>query len=191
MIFVVIVLDNFNEVKTNYIDFVYALKHKKDGIRCCLDIGLLVYEYTSTQIDDFKIIPLDEFTCKRTIVGTGGTNINIESSFGLTNDDYLYTGFKEVELDRKHHTTLKGLLISNTNHYFSIINQLCIGLGMVNAGNTNSFVLDECDLSELQLIPFNLKYADGDFVVSDVEQEMATSEYDAIVEDLYCEDYAL
>lgn len=191
MIFVVIVLDNYNDVKTNYIDFIDALKHYKDGIRCCLDIEMIVYDYTPTNIDDFKIIPLDSFTCKRTIVGIGGTNINIESSFGLTKDDFLYTGFKEVELDKKHYAKMKGLLISNSNPYFSIINQLCIELDMVSADNTNTFVLDECDLSELQLIPFNLKYTDGGFVVSGVEQELPTSEYDSIVDNLYCEDYAL
>ena len=186
----VIVLDNYNEIKTDYLDFITELKHHKDGIRCCLDIDLIFYDYTPTQIDDFKLIPLDKFTCKRSIVGNNGTNIVVETTFGITKGDFINTGFQEVELDRKNYAKLKGLLISCTNPYFDIINGLSQHLELVGAENYNSFVLDECDLSELKLVPFNLKFVDNHFIVSDVEQEMATTEYDSIVEQLYCSEYA-
>ena len=42
----------------------------------------------------------------------------------------------------------------------------------------------------MKLVPFKLKFVDTDFVISDIEQEMVTDEYDGIVEQLYCSDYA-
>ena len=185
-----IVLDGYNEIKTSYYDFVNELKHYQNGLRCCLDIDLIFYEYSKTHIDDFKLIPLDKFTCKRSIVGTGGTSIGVETSFGITKDDFINTGFQEVELQEKHKLTMKGLLISRANNYFSIVNSLAIHFGFVGADNDNSFVLDESELSEMKLVPFKLKFVDTDFVISDIEQEMVTDEYDGIVEQLYCSDYA-
>lgn len=186
-----IILDKHNEVKTHYVDFIQQLEHLHDGLRCVLDIDLMFYEYNKTMIDDFKLIPLDEFTCKRTIVGTHGTRIDIDAHFGLTKDDFIYTGFQEVELKEKHKLTLKGLLISRTNPYFRIVNELAKHFEFVDADNDSSFVLDESELDEIKLVPFKLRYVDNHFVVSHVEQEMPTSEYDNIVEDLYCEDFAL
>lgn len=186
-----IILDKSNEVKTHHFDFKDALSHCEDGIRCCLDIDLIFHEYSTTMIDDFKLIPLDDFKCKRTIVGTGGLNVEIESKFGLTKDDFIETGFQEVEVKKERFASMKGLLISRSNPYFEIINALAIDFEFVGANNDNSFVLDECELSEIKLVPFNLKYADYHFIVSDIESEMPTSEYDKIVDDLYCEDFAL
>lgn len=186
-----IVLDRCNEVKTHYLDFIDALKHKTDGIRCCFDIDMLVYEYSKTSIDEFKLIPLDEIRCKRTIVGNRGTKIDIDATFGLTKDDFIDLGFQEVELTEIQHATIKGLLISNYNPYFKIVNDLASEFGFVDKHNTNSFVLDESELSEIKLVPFKLRYVDNHFFVSDVEQEMPESEYDAIVDELYCEDFAL
>ena len=86
---------------------------------------------------------------------------------------------------------MKGLLISSNNHYFDIVNALAKHLDFVDADNTNSFILDECELSEIKLVPFNLKYADYRFIISDIEDEMNVDEYDGIVEQLYCSDFAL
>ena len=186
-----IVLDRYNEIKTNYTDFVGRLKNKQDGLRCCFDIDLLFYDYSATSIGDFKLIPLDEFVCKRTIVGTGGTRISVETTFGITKDDFIDVGFQEVELSEKNKSKLTGLLIARNNHYFDIVNALAIHFGFIDADNDNSFVLDETELSEMKLVPFNLKYADFNFIVSDIEDEMQVDEYDGIVEQLYCSDYAL
>lgn len=185
-----IVLDRCNDIKTNYFDFVDELKHKKDGLRCVLDIDLFFYDYTPTGFDEFKLIPLDEFTCKRTIVGNRGTHIGIETTFGLTKDDFIDMDFKEVELSEKNKSKMKGLLISSSNHYFDIVNALAKHLDFVGADNTNSFILDECELSGIKLVPFKLKYADYRFIISDIEDEMNVDEYDGIVEQLYCSDFA-
>lgn len=185
-----IVLDSYNELKTNYTDFVERLKIRQDGLRCCFDIELLFQEYSKTMIGDFKLIPLDEFVCKRTIVGTGGTRIGVETTFGITKDDFIDVGFQEVELMEKDKLTLNGLLIARNNKYYDIVNALAKHFGFVSADNDNSFVLDESELSEIKLVPFNLKYVDFKFIVSDIEDEMHVDEYDGIVEQLYCSDYA-
>lgn len=190
MIFVAIILDKHNEVKTNYLDFSHELKHHKDGIRCCFDVDLIVHEYSRTSIGDFKLIPLDEFKCKRTIVGIGGTRISVETSFGLTRDDFIEMNFQEVDLQEKNKFSCTGLLISKNNPYYLIVNALAKHFDFVDADNDNSFVLDGDELSTINLVPFNLKY-DFNFVVSDIEKEMHTDEYDGIVEQLYCSDFSL
>lgn len=184
-----IILDSWNEIKTNHIDFVDRLKHRQDGLRCCFDIDLIFQEYSKTMIGDFKLIPLDEFTCKRTIVGINGTNIGIETTFGLTNDDFIDMEFQEVELNQKNYAGLKGLLISSSNHYFDIVNALAKHFGFVDNDNTNSFILDETELDSLKLVPFKLKYSVHSFIVEDIEDEMNADEYDGIVEQLYCSEF--
>ena len=191
MICVAIILDRCNEVKTNYLDFADELKHRQDGLRCVLDVDLFFYDYTPKNIDEFKLIPLDAFTCKRTIIGNRGTNIGLETTFGLTKDDFIDMEFQEVELQEKHKVKLKGLLISSNNPYFDIVNALAKHFDFVGADNTNSFILDESELSEIKLVPFNLKYVDYHFIVSAIEQEMQVDEYDGIMEQLYCSDCAL
>lgn len=185
-----IVLDRCNDIKTDYHDFVDRLKHRHDGLRCVLDIDLFYYDYTPTRVDELKLIPLDEFTCKRTIVGIHGTNIGIETKFGLTRDDFIDMDFQEVELQEKHKSKLKGLLISSSNPYFEIVNALAKHLSFVGADNDNSFILDESELSEIKLVPFKLKYVNK-LVISDIEDEMHVDEYDGIMEQLYCSDIAL
>lgn len=185
-----IVLDNYNEIKTNHHDFIDKLKYRKDGLRCCFDIDLIFQDYSKTMIGDFKLIPLDEFTCKRTIVGAGGTNIGIETTFGITNDDFIDMEFQEVELNQKNYAGMKGLLISSSNHYYDIVNALAKHFGFVNGDNTNSFILDEIELDRLKLVPFNLKYSVHSFIVEDIEDEMNVDEYDGIVEQLYCSEFA-
>ncbi len=190
MIFVAIVLDKYNEVKTHYFDFIDALKQCNDGLRCCFNIDMIVYEYTPTRIDDLQLIPLEDFTCKRTIVGAHGTRINLESCFGLVKDDFITIDLNVVELEQNKYR-MKGLLVTRTNPYFDIINQVAKHFDFVDADNDRSFVLDESELSEIQLVPFKLKYVDNNFFVSDVENEMATSEFDAIVDSMFCSDFAL
>lgn len=185
-----IILDKYNEVKTHYLDFIDALKQCNDGLRCCFNIDLIVYDYTPTRIDDLKLIPLDKFTCKRTIVGTKGTRINLESCFGLVKDDFITIDLNVVELEQDKYK-MKGLLVTRTNPYFDVLNQIAKHFNFVDADNDNSFVLDESELSEIQLVPFKLRYVDNHFFVSDVEQEMATSEFDSIVDSMFCSDFAL
>lgn len=187
---VAIVLDRHNEVKTSYFDFIDGLKQRNNGLRCCFDIDLIVYNYTPTHVDDLKLIPLDEFTCKRTIVGTHGTRINLESCFGLVKDDFITIDLNVVELEQNKYR-MKGLLVTRTNPYFDIINQVANHFGFVDADNDRSFVLDESELSEIQLVPFKLSYVDNHFFVSDFEDEMPTSEFDAIVDSMFCSDFAL
>ncbi len=186
-----IVLDRCNDIRTDYFDFVERLKHKPNGLRCVLDIDLLFHEYSKTMIGDFKLVPLDKFTCKRTIVGNHGTSIGIDAHFGLTNDDFIDMEFQEVELQEKHHVAIKGLLISRSNHYFSVVNDLANHFNFVSGDNDFSFILDETELDKLKLVPFKLRYVNNHLVVSDIEDEMATDEYDGIAEQLYCSDFAL
>lgn len=185
-----IILDKHNEVKTHYLDFIDALKQCNDGLRCCFNIDLIVYDYTPTRIDDLKLIPLDNFTCKRTIVGTHGTRIGLESCFGLVKDDFITIDLHVVELEQDKYR-MKGLLVTRTNPYFDVLNQISRHFNFVDADNDNSFVLDESELSKIQLVPFKLRYVDNHFVVSHVEDEMPTSEFDAIVDSMFCSDFAL
>ena len=179
-----ITLDNSNEIKTDYYDFVDALKNLDDGLRCCIDIDMLVYEYTSTSIDEIKLVSLEYFTCKRTIIGSNGTNIGIESSFGITDDDFIKVDINHVEVVEKDKYKLSGVLIPVGNPYFEILNQLAQYFDMVKKDNENSFVLDETDLDIIKLVPFTLKYKDG-FIVSNIEQEMATREFDELMDKRY------
>lgn len=183
-----IVLDKHNEIKTTYKNFIVSLCCLDNGLRCCLDTDLI---FNESGIGDFKLVPLDNFSCKRTIVGTHGTKIGIESKFGLTKDDFIDMEFQEVELQEKHKVATDGLLISRTNSYFGIVNALAEHFGFVGADNDSSFVINESELSKIKLVPFNLKFVDNHFVVSGIEDEMNVDEYDGIVEQLYCSDYAL
>lgn len=183
-----IVLDKHNEVKTHYLDFIDALKYKDDGLRCCFDVDMIVHEYSPTHIDDLKLVPLEDFKCKRTIVGTGGTNINLESSFGLCDDDFITMNFKVVELVQNRYK-MKGLLIPSSDSYFEIVLALARHFGFVDGDN--SFILDESELSEINLVPFKLKYEDNAFIVFDIEKEMETSEFDSIVDRMYNKNFTI
>ena len=186
-----IVLDKHNEIKTDYFDFIESLEDLENGLRCCFDIDLIFHEHAQTDIKELKLIPLEDFACERTIIGDNGTKIKLESNFGLIQKDFINIGFQSVQLIDKTDYKLQGILINKKNDYFEIVNELAIYLNLVDAANTDSFILDECDLSEIQLLPFRLFYKDGKFVVCDFEKEMAMKEYDAIVDNLYCSDFAL
>lgn len=186
-----IILDGYNQLKTKYCDFAERVKNLDDGLRCCLDVDMLIYEHTPTSIGEIKLVPLESFSCKRTIVGSNGTNIDIDAPFGLVKEDFIDIDCVEVDVMEKHKKTLTGVLISNTNDYFEIFNQLAKHFGFITSDNGNSFVLDEAEISELKLVPFNLKYVDNQFVVSDIEKEMSTSEYDTLVDEMYCCDYGI
>lgn len=185
-----IILDKHNEIKTNHQDFIHALEKMDNGLRCCFNLDMIVYEYTPTHVDDFQLIPLEKFSCKRTIIGNHNTKVNVESCFGLTKDDFITIDLHVVDLE-ENKQIWKGLLVNRTNPYFEIINSLAIHFGFVDDFNDKSFVLDESELSEIQLVPFRLKYVNNHFVVLDIEKEMATSEYDNIVDGMYCSEYTL
>lgn len=186
-----IVLDSCNDIKTKHSDFVDSLKKLDYGLRCCLDVDMLVYGHTPTSIGEIKLVPLEDFSCKRTIIGYDGTKIDIDSAFGLVKEDFIDIDCVEVDVVEKDKIKLTGVLISHTNDYYQIFNQLAKHFEYIASDNDNSFVLDESELSELKLVPFNLKYENNHFVVSNVESEMSTSEYDAIVDEMYCCDYAI
>ena len=185
-----IILDKYNEVKTHYLDFADSIQNMDDGLRCVLDIELDFYDNRQTSIGEFKLIPLDKINCGRTIVGDGGTNIDMFASFGLVREDFIDIECHPVDLKEKNRLTLVGLLFSKNNPYFAIINALAKHFNHVDADNENSFVLDEAELSEINHVPFKLKYED-DFVVCDVENEIPIKEYENIMDELYCEDYGL
>ena len=78
------------------------------------------------------------------------------------------------------------------NPYYEIVESLSKHFNFItNDDNGHSFILTESDLSKINLVPFNLKYHDSDFYVDNIESEMATSEFDAIIDSMYCSDYAL
>ena len=183
-----ITLDNYNTIETSYSDFADALARCHDGLRCCFDVDMFVYEYTPTKINELSLVPLSDFKCKRTIVGTNGTRITIESHFGLTKEDFIDINVKEVDLVENDQYKLTGVLIPSYNPYFDVLNQLAQYFEMIADDNRNSFVLDESDLDELKLVPFTLKCKNNKLIVSDIEKEMATSEFDAIVDGMYCQE---
>lgn len=186
-----IILDRNNKIKTNHNDFKNALLNTENGLRCCFNIDMITYEYTPTHLDCLKLIPLEDFSCKRTIVGNNNTRINIESCFGIFQDDFITIDLKVVELEENKHLS-KGLLVNKSNPYYEIINAIAKHFDFVKPDNNNSFILDESELSEIQLVPFRLRYNTGvGFNVGEIESEMNTSEYDAIVESMYCSEYGL
>lgn len=183
-----ITLDDYNTIETNFADFSDALARCQDGLRCCLDVDMFVYEYTPTRINELRLVPLEDFKCKRTIVGTNGTRITIESHFGLTKEDFIDINVKEVDLMEKDQYRLTGVLIPSYNPYFDVLNQIAQYFEMVSAENRNSFVLDESDLDVLKLVPFTLKSKNNKLIVSDIEKEMATKEFDSIIDSMYCQE---
>lgn len=187
-----IVLDLINDVKTNFIDFVESLEQYQDGIRCCLDVDFIVFNKHTNQIKDIVLVPLSDFTCNRTITGCKDTEITVETTFGLIQKDFIKFGFKEVTITESDGYKSLGLLISSDNPYYEIVESLSKHFNFItNDDNGHSFILTESDLSKINLVPFNLKYHDSDFYVDNIESEMATSEFDAIIDSMYCSDYAL
>ena len=75
-----------------------------------------------------------------------------------------------------------------SNGYFGVLNQLAQHFEMVTAKNINSFVLDESDLDVLKLVPFTLKCKNNELIISDIEDELATKEFDAIMDSMYCQE---
>ena len=187
-----IVLDIINDVETNYQDFVDSLEKCKNGIRCCLDVDFILFSKHTNAIKDIRLIPLEDFSCNRTISGCGGTKVNIETTFGLIKNDFIGFGLKEVTIIEDDGYKSLGLLISSDNPYYSIVEDLSEHFGFIeNKDFEHSFILNESELSKLNLTPFNLTYHDGSFWISDIESEMKASEYDAIIDGMYCCDYAI
>lgn len=180
-----ITLDNTNKIETDYFDFVDALSKHENGVRFCVDVEKI--NTIPKPIIELKLVPLEYFKCKRILVGNHGTKVSIESKCGLIEDDFIDIGVTGVELIEDK---ICGALIPHTNQYFSILNQVAQYFKMVKSDNDNSFILDECDIDEIKLVPFTLKY-DGSFIVENFEDEMSLKEYDALIDDLYCSDYAL
>lgn len=186
-----ITLDNINRIETDYFEFVDALSKYENGVRFCVDVEKI--NTIPKPIIELKLVPLEDFKCKRMLVGNHGTKVIIESKCGLIEDDFIdigVTGVEVVESNYNNYSTIGGVLIPHTNKYFSILNQLAHYFKMVKSDNNNSFILDAADIDEIKLVPFTLKY-DGSFIVENFEDEMSLKEYNALIDELYCSDYAL
>ena len=188
----VIVLDLINDVETTYDDFVESLEECENGIRCCLDVDFLLFNKHTTAIKDIRLIPLDNFSCQRTISGCNGTKIMVESTFGLIRNDFISFGLREVTIVEDDGYKGLGLLVSSDNLYYDIVVELSKHFNFIKGSDfEHSFILNESEISKLNLVPFNLTYFDGSFWVDNIESEMKPSEYDAIIHNLYCSDCAL
>lgn len=184
-----ILLDDYVKIKTSYFDLKQALI-KQGATRFCLDFGLMNHDYSRTYFD-FALVPLNkDFTCERTLVYKDGKKISINSKFGLFDDDFINIDVPHIEINEsncKEH----GIIVSNWNNYFDIINAFAKHFGMVKEDNEKSFILSNSELMNFALVPFTLRVDGNDIVLENVEQEMATSEFDAFIESFVVKDVGL
>ena len=186
---VAILVDDYVKIETSYFDFKQALI-KQGATRFCLDFGLMNHDYTRTYFD-FALVPLNkDFKCERTLVYGNGKHISINSKFGLFDDDFINIDVPHIEINESNYKE-HGIIVSNWNNYFEIINQLAKHFGMVKKDNEKSFILSNSELMKFALVPFTLKVDGNDIVLGNVEQEMATSEFDAFIESFVVNDVGL
>lgn len=189
------ILLNFrNEIKTDYLDFCNEIKNN-DGLRCCLDIQDVtnyLSHFNNGLSLNVKLIPLEPISCKRIIVGNDGNKINVKTNFGIIQEDYIKIKLNMVEIEHKDNYTMYGLLISRTNDYFNIFNQLAIHFNIFNKNDDeSSFILDNAELEQINHVPFTLNYEDYELNISDVETALRKQEYSDLVDELYCSEYGL
>ena len=184
-----ILLDDYVSIKTSYFDFKQALTIQ-GATRFCLDFGLMNHDYSRTCFD-FALVPLNkDFTCERTLVYENGKHISINSKFGLFDDDFINIDVPHIEINESNFKE-HGIIVSNWNNYFEIINQLAKKFGMIKEDNEKSFILSNSELMNFALVPFTLKVDGNDIVLENVEDEMATSEFDAFIESFVVNDVGL
>lgn len=188
-----ILLDFINRIKTNYTDLCNAIAD--GGLKCCLDIEQLDNSYSSNfnygLNANVKLIPLEPFICKRTIIGNDGNKINIKTNFGIIQKDFINIDLNIVEIEHKDNYTMYGLLIPRTNDYFNIFNQLSAHFDIFNKDNEKSFILDNAELDMINHVPFTLKYENFELNISNVETALRKQEYTDLVDELYCSEYGL
>ena len=101
--------------------------------------------------------------------------------------DIGYCTCQMIEITCKEH----GIIVSNWNNYFEIINALAKHFKIINDDNEKSFILSNSELMNFALVPFTLKVDGNDIVLEKVEKEMATSEFDAFIETFVVNDVGL
>lgn len=177
---VAIMLDDYMDIRTSFFDFKQALK-KQGETRFCFDFGLMNHDFTKTYFN-FSLVPLKkEFLCERTLVYGDGKKVQINSTFGMFDNDFINIDVPHIEINEpnfKEH----GIIVSNWNNYFDIINALAIHFNMIDDDNEKSFILSNSELMNFALVPFTLKVDGNDIVLENVEKEMATSEFDAFID---------
>lgn len=175
-----ILLENYIKIKTSYFDFKQALTMQGET-RFCFDFGLMNHDCTKTYFN-FALVPLDKkFTCERTLVYGDGKKVQINSTFGLFDDDFINIDVPHIEINESNFKE-HGIIISNWNNYFDIINALANHFKLVDDDNEKSFILSNNELMNFALVPFTLTVDGNNIVLENVEKEMATSEFDAFIE---------
>ena len=177
---VAILLDDYIDIKTSYFDFKQALTIQ-GATRFCFDFGLM-NKYSTKAYFPFDLVPLNkEFKCERTLVYGDGKKISINSKFGLFDDDFINVDVPHIEINESNFKE-HGIIVSNWNNYFDIINALAIHFRLIGDDNEKSFILSNSELMNFALVPFTLKVDGNDIVLENVEKEMATSEFDAFID---------
>lgn len=188
MVKMALVVEKYTKIETPFYNLKDSLE-RTGAIRFCFDFGLMNKDFEK-RCDRFSIVPLEDFSCERTIKYSDGESVTIKSQFGLFKDDFINVDVQHVELAVLGNYIEHGVVISRMNPYYSIVNQLAMEYGFVRKTNDKSFIIGNSELMELALVPFKLKVEDGEFVVFDVEDTMNTLEFDRIV-DSYASDCAL
>lgn len=184
-----IILDDYIDIKTSYFDFKQALK-MQGATRFCFDFGIMNKDSTKTYFP-FALVPLNkEFTCERTLVYGNGKKVQINSTFGMFDDDFINIKVPHIEINESNFKD-HGIIVSNWNNYFDIINALAKHFRFVSDDNDKSFILSNSELMNFALVPFTLKVDGNDIVLENVEKEMATSEFDAFIDSFVVNDSLL
>ena len=184
MILVAIILDKYVDIETNAHDLNDALT-KQGATRFCFDFGFLNRDFERTNFP-FALVPLDkQFKCKRTLVYGNGKRalkkIEINSKFGLFEDDFINVDVPHIEINESNYKE-HGIIVSNWNNYFEIINALAKHFKIINDDNEKSFILSNSELMNFALVPFTLSSDRIHFIVDNVEDQMEYKEFDAFIE---------
>lgn len=184
-----ILLDDYTKIKTSYFDFKQALSIQ-GATRFCLDFGLMNHDCTKSYFN-FALVPLNkDFKCERTLIYKNGKHVSINSTFGLFDDDFINIDVPHIEIKESNYKE-QGIIVSNWNNYFDIINDLAKHFKIIKEDNEKSFILSNSELMKFALVPFTLKVDGNKIVLENVEQEMATSEFDAFIESFVVNDVGL
>ena len=175
-----IILDRYVDIETHAYDLRDALIEQGET-RFCFDCGIM-NSYFRKHYFPFSLVPLDaEFRCKRTLVYGDGKKVPINSNFGMFKDDFINVDVPHIEVLESDYKDF-GVIISNHNGYFDIVNAMAKHLNIVDSTNEKSFIMTNGEIMNFALVPFTLTTDGYKFTVKNIEDELPTSEYDAFIE---------
>ena len=172
---------------TDFQDELNKAKYYNKGLECV---------FAFAENGKLKLVPLQEFKCKRMIptLHYDVEDLELYSSFGVTGeDDFLQFKLSTCEFyNNTDGDYQEGYIISKNDDLYNIFADLCESKGFIKDRVVqHSFVLHDTELNDLILVPFKLQYLNGKFIVTNIKDKITYKEYNDRLNELYTMDCQL